>query len=266
MHETLGPRGGEPDATDSYQAVNPWSVASLVLGFLSVLALLHELLWVVPLLGVAASLWALRQISTYWPTYIGRTVALTGLGLSLLFAVAASTSWWIQRQMFAREAEVFALRWFDLLRHDDPLRAHQLTLAPRLRRPFDATLPDVYREEAPLRAELEAFVEQPAVRALLALGEGALVRLYETKQVHIGRTTDMATQVFAVTFEEAGERQSFFVDTLSQRTALPGMDAVHWQISSRRSRFAPLGSAVRPSTMPRWTSQTPRIANEPRCE
>lgn len=218
------------EAAPSYQAISPHAVGGLLLGLISVAAMFHVLLWFVPLLSIFICGWALRRIAVYWPTYTGRTAARVGLALAVFWGTAAPVSWWIQRESLVGDAERFAEGWFDLLRHDDPLRAHQLTLAPSARRPFDAALPNVYRDDPPLRAELEEFVAQPPVRALLALGEQAQVRLYRTDSVGGEASLQIVMQTYAITHGDSQARKSFFVTTVVTRAVLTRLDTAQWRI------------------------------------
>lgn len=238
------------EAAPSYQAISPQAVGGLLLGLISVAALFHVLFWFVPLLAVAMCGWALRRIAVYWPTYTGRTAALVGLALAVFWGTAAPVSWWIQRASLVEDAEQFAEGWFDLLRHDDPLRAHQLTLAPSARRPFDAALPNVYRDDPPLRAELEEFVAQPPVRALLALGEQAQVRLYHTDQVGGDASLQIVVQTYAISHGEPGARKTFFVSTVVTRAVLTRLDTAQWRIRISSLQDRPPELAGLPGDMP----------------
>ena len=82
-----------------YRAVAGQAVLGLIFGLLSPVALIDPMLWVVPLLGVFFSVWALRRINKYAPAMIGRKAALVALALSLLFAAAAPADWLIYRKM-----------------------------------------------------------------------------------------------------------------------------------------------------------------------
>jgi hypothetical protein len=124
--------------------------------------------------------------------------------------------------------------------HDQPLKAHQLTLSPRLRQPLGENLWGLYRNNARSRKELEAYVQRPLVRTLLALGPRPMVRFYETAgQIHDGNE-DLVDSVFAVTYEEEGETKSFFVDVQAYRTDL-GDGSAGWQILQTRGGVRPKG-------------------------
>src|SRR5687768_6560069 len=93
--DDLAPDSGE------YRVLSPWAIAGLVLGLASAVAFAHPVLWMVPILGLAASLLALRQISREAPEVSGRKAALWGLSLSVAFGSGAicdraATRWWIE--------------------------------------------------------------------------------------------------------------------------------------------------------------------------
>ena len=72
--------------TQDYVAVNSVSVAAMMLGIASALALLDRTLLIVPLAGVICAIVALRQIVHSGGTQTGRSLAWIGLVLCLLFA------------------------------------------------------------------------------------------------------------------------------------------------------------------------------------
>ncbi|HEV3138593.1 MAG TPA: hypothetical protein VGZ26_11830, partial [Pirellulales bacterium] len=75
------------DPERDYKVVERWAVGGLLLGFLSPLTLIAPILWLVPLLGLAANAVALRRIK-HDANLVGRTAALLGLALSIAFTIA----------------------------------------------------------------------------------------------------------------------------------------------------------------------------------
>src|SRR5689334_5841351 len=90
---TAAPRDSLPEHPDSdlieYRPVSGWCVAAVLLGLASILALIHPLLWSVPLAGVCVSLLALRRLDRSETKLLGRKAALVGLAFSLIYGVAA---------------------------------------------------------------------------------------------------------------------------------------------------------------------------------
>ena len=123
-----------------YRSVSKLAVAALVLGFLSLLALIDPLLWTVPVVAIVLCWLALRSIARSDFVLTGRWCALCGLGLAMMFGVAAPAKWIIYRQMIRQEARQFADEWWQHIKQDAPERAFQLTERPTMRQPRDETL------------------------------------------------------------------------------------------------------------------------------
>ena len=180
----------DPQDTElaAYRALPGQAVLSLILGLVAPLALVDPTLWTVPLLGVIFSRWALRRIRQNAPAMAGRSLALTGLALSLLFLAAGPTYWYAYREFLRNEARQFCALWFKYVAQDEPQKAFQLMVAPQDRQPLDDRLWDFYRRTPSSRKLLEGNVQTPVLRTLLALGPGAHVRFYRaTDQWREGR-------------------------------------------------------------------------------
>src|SRR5262245_54619161 len=129
---------GEPvDPEMDYRSVDRWCVAALVLGMLSSLALLDKPWWLVPVVGVATSGIALARLRAN-PERVGRGAALAGLGLSIIFAVAAVAQVGVNYVVLPPQARPVADQWLEFLRDDAPEKAYMLTVPADYRR-FDET-------------------------------------------------------------------------------------------------------------------------------
>jgi len=195
----------------AYRTLPGQAVLGLIFSLLSPLALVDPMLWTVPALGLIFSRWALVRIRKNPPAMTGRKMALTGLLLSLLFLAAAPTHWNASRWMIRREARQFCAQWFKFLAQDEPQKAFQLMMGPPERQPLDDRLWDYYRSRPDIRKSLEGNVASPLIRTLLALGPGALVRFYQIEAQRREKNADAVDLWYAVTYEEKGERKSFFV-------------------------------------------------------
>ncbi|MBN2578969.1 MAG: hypothetical protein JXB10_08255 [Pirellulales bacterium] len=228
-----------------YRTLSVSAVVGLVLGLLSPLALAAPLLWGFPLTGVLVSLWSLWRIRRQATIVTGRAVALWGLALSLVFAAAGPADWFVTRWRIEKEARQFAKLWFELLAREQPERAYQLTLSPKLRQPLDDRLWQYYRGAPEWRLKLEQFTE-PApkgesprlVRTLLALGESARVRYWGTLRHDHEGFLDSVLQRYAVTFEDAGGKKTFFAVLHLGRHHGPDADP-EWQILSASGEEKP---------------------------
>ncbi len=223
----------------AYRAFTGQAAVGLIFALLSPLALIDPLLWSMPALGLFFSLWALRRIKKNAPAMTGRGLALAGLTIALLFAVAAPTEWLVYRWRIRHEARQFSELWFQYLVHDEPQKAHQLTLPPLVRQPFDQ-LWAFYRNNPRPRQGLEGYVKSPLVRTLLALGPRAQVRFYDTADQKRLLDEDYVEQLYAVTYEDRGERKSFFV--LVRMTRPKRAEAkTGWRIVSAQGDVLPGG-------------------------
>jgi hypothetical protein len=224
----------------AYRVLTGQAVVGLIFGLLAPLALVDPVLWAVPAIGVFFSVWALRRIKRDAATLTGRKLAWAGLSLSLLFAVAAPTDWLVYRRIIRDEAQQFSALWFRYLTHDEPQKAHQLTIAPQYRQPLDDHLWAFYRNTPRPRQSLEGYVNLPVVRTLLALGPRAVVRFYDTAGQSQEGNEDAVALLYAVTYEEEGEKKSFFVAVESHRTKLADGSA-GWHIVQADGGVKPPG-------------------------
>jgi hypothetical protein len=238
-----------PDGSDAeiaqYRALSGLAVAGLVLGLLSPLWMIDPLLWLLPVppLGILLSALALRQIRLAAPVLVGRRAALVGLLLSVFFGAAAPANWLCYRWAIRREARQFAHQWFDLLAHDRPQQAYQLTQPPKYRPLLGGnTLQGLYRAGSPARKALDDYVSRQLIRTLLALGERAQVRYYQTDGfTHTGQK-DVIFQTYAVTYHDptSGEKKTFFVSLHMERVKLDTGRA-GWQLMRTEDGFKPEG-------------------------
>ena len=224
-----------------YRALAGQAVAATLLGLLAPLAMIDPILWAVPALGFWCGIWALRRIKKSAPALIGRKGALLGLVLSTIFLAAAPTDWLVYRKVVRDEARQFADLWFQYLLADQPQMAHQLTVAAQIRQPMNDSLWGVYRNNPKLRQQLEGYVGQPLVRTLLALGPKAQVRFYQTAgQAHGDADNDAVELLYAVSYDEGGERKSFFVGVDAARMKL-ATGGAGWRVTNASGGVRPEG-------------------------
>jgi hypothetical protein len=200
-----------------YRALASQAVVGLIFGLLAPLALIAPALWAMPAIGVFFSGWALRRIKRDPAALTGRKLAWVGLSLSLLFAVAVPTDSLVYRRIVRDEARQFSALWFRYLTHDEPQKAHQLTVPPQDRQPLDDHLWAFYRNSPHSHLSLESYVKSPLVRTLLALGPRAVVRFYAVAGQSHEENDDLVELLYAVTYEEEGEKKSFFVSVAALR-------------------------------------------------
>lgn len=224
-----------------YQAISGLAVGGLIVALVAPVALAHPLLWVVPLAGVLLCLLALRQIASNAPALIGRKAAVVGLIVSVLCGVAAPSEWLAYGRLIDAEGRQFALdSWFEFLRKNEPHKAYQLAKPPEARLPLDERLWDHYSTGSELqREELLNYVRQPEIQSLLALGDHTRVRYYDTESRYRAQGDGVVEQVYAVTYQEAGQRKSFFVRLTLKRHHVASTGRAYWQVDNHEAGIRP---------------------------
>ncbi len=199
------------DEIAKYRAMSVLAIAALLLGLASPAAVLVPLLWAVPICGAIVSAAALWRIARN-PFLTGRRLALCGLWLSVVFAVAGPTDWLVYRRLVRNEARRFAAVWFDDLQHGQPQKAYQLALHPSRRQPRNDKLWAFYRDNPRWKKEIEVYVQTPLQRALLALGPKAKVRYYGCGGQAASEDAEIVDLVYAITYEDPEGEKTFFAN------------------------------------------------------
>lgn len=223
-----------------YHPLSKLAVAGLIFGLAAPAAIVDPTLWALPPLGAALNGLALWHVARNAPVLLGRRAALAGLMLSILFGTAAPTHWFGYRWMLRREARQFAEAWFELVRRGEPHKAYQLTIMPTYRQPLDENLWSLYRESPHWRGELESYVSTDLIRGLLTLGQQARVRYYDTEAFRREQGQPIVYLWYAVTYDDAGEKKTFFVNLKLQRVKLPNGRA-NWRLARTASGGVPQG-------------------------
>jgi hypothetical protein len=157
-------------------------------GLASALALVHPIMWFVPVLGAVISAFGIRATKIGDPPPTGRTMAVIGLALSMIFAGWAPTHYVVRRARIEREAKDFGQHWFEMVQQQRTKELHQLNRVPSQRRAAGVSLEDAYNtkpeehgvtgDEAILmslemspESMLEKFVNEEPLKDLLAAAE-----------------------------------------------------------------------------------------------
>jgi len=248
-------RSSQPAFTESsldaevaqYRPFCGLAVVAAAIGVLSALALLAPLFWFLPVLGVVLSAAALHRIAAADPVPVGRTAALAGLGLSLLFAVSAPTDFYYYRWHLRDEASRFGLLWLDLLTTGQPEKACQVMQPAELRQPLDDKLWAHYPSGSEEREMLEGFVARRAVHALLLLRDRATVRYFDTDKQWTRSERDYIAQSFAVTYvSPEGEKETFFVRLTMERSRGDRTRRGFWRVVRSEDDILPVALGGKP--------------------
>jgi len=114
-----------------------------------------------------------------------------------------------------------------------------LTIHPQYRQPLDERLWAFYGEGPRWKAKLEDYVAEPLIRTLLELGKDAQVRYYATIGQRFDGQVDELAQIYAVTYDNAEAKKTFFVALELHRRRLETGQA-NWQIVSAKSCARPV--------------------------
>ena len=222
-----------------YHAMSPAAVGSLVLGLLSPLALVGSLLWILPAVGIALAVIALRAIRRSKGDVTGARAAYAGMALCTIFAAAGPVKAAYTTHYLAAASRPIVEGWFDFLRKGEPHKALQLTMPPAQRRVLNDLLWNYYSGSKETRGELEKFVASSVPRFLLEHGDKCQVRFYEINRVTPGPSSDTIELVYVVTYPDAaGQKKSFFVLFTVERRPLQSGE-ISWRIVNNIGGFRP---------------------------
>ena len=159
---------------DDYRPVSTLAVLSLIAGCSSVLALINQILWVVPLLAVGLSIAAIRDTSVQGSQKSGRGIALIGLALSVGFGVQSFAVFSGNTMIDRGRARETVSRWHRVIRAGDWDMAYGFC-APGIVPLGEAYLKDKNHDEhqhdgadSRKQSQIKVLQEIPAIRALAA--------------------------------------------------------------------------------------------------
>ena len=109
--------GGEAKGiADEYRPISTLAVLALVAGCCSVLALISQVLWVIPILAAGLSIAAIRDTSVGSSHKVGRGIALIGLALSVGFGLQSFSTFLVNGWIDQSRARETVLRWHQAIR------------------------------------------------------------------------------------------------------------------------------------------------------
>jgi hypothetical protein len=217
-----------------YRAVSKLAAAALCSSALSLLAMVDLVFSIFAIFGALLAILALLRIRRNPSSIYGRRIALAALGFSIAFAAAAWSNSIAHRWMMEREGRKFVDMWFGFLAANEPQKAHQLMIDPRLRWPLDEHLGEFYRQNAHWREELDYFTSagNPSqsdrlVPLLLASGANVETRFFRSEPQDPIIQTDSISLVYRVTCGN-GDTKSFFARFHLKRQRLENGKAQWW--------------------------------------
>jgi hypothetical protein len=215
-----------------YRGVSVTAVLALILGVASILALVHPLLWVVPPVAVVVALIAIRAIDAPDSNLTGRSLALVGLAIALVFGLWAPSRAITRQAKLFSQARVYADEWFELVRAGKLHEAHQLTLAPIERQKPGASLEAAYSASANLeKMNKDFWNDTPLMRDISSLkdqaryeyagGEGISPKEFVTEHIALN---------YVMRYTESGNEFAVPIRIALDRSATAEQNKYTWRI------------------------------------
>ena len=187
------------------------AVAAAVFGVLSLASAIHPSFFILPVLGVAFAVVALRDLATPDSIKIGRLAAVVGLALSLFFGVVGLTRSLATTWIANRRAEKVAAGWVDAILEGKILDAHaMLILLQRENLPGEAE-GDVSTGLFDSQAIEAAYRRRPEVAAILTCGGAKRQAAALLEYVPDSKERE-EVWVVRVTIAPCGSRESLALD------------------------------------------------------
>lgn len=230
------------DATElpDYRPLCVPAAVGLVLGALSFLALLHPVMLFLPVLAIGVNVYALVLLARS-DRMAGRTAAVCGLCLALIFGVAEPLRVYTYHWLAFRDASQFGRQWIQAIQDGQIYLAHQMSTMPSDRKLPGEDLPELYAKTDSLRTELEDYLKAPAIATLRSLGSRATVRHYQTEGVATDGRHDRVEEVYAVTYEEDGRPKTFFIKLDLWRNLKSETGPRLWRVQGPDGAYRPKG-------------------------
>jgi hypothetical protein len=168
----------DPEQTTGYRSLSVPAVIGLLLGLASPLCFGAPLLYVIPIAGVAISVFALLRIGASDGALAGWWAAAAGLALSTAMLVAPVAREYVLSRERTAQATAFATNWLDMIISGQAERAFKLT-NDSLRGPAPPADPALKAEKP--ADPFDTFRENAVVKALLGAGAYAQVRLVDVE-------------------------------------------------------------------------------------
>lgn len=213
-----------------YRPLSGLALVALVVALLSLLAWMNEWTWVFAPLGILLAAVALRRIAASDPPMLGRRLAVLALGLSLFNAVGVASNGYVHRYRVDQEARQFAEYWFSLQ------LAGKTAEAVHFVKTADVPTSPQGAPGKTLRVDmktqlLETYCQGKEIQALLALGDRAQVRYFDTEWQERSQWGDAVKQTYAVTYDQEGTKTSFFIALTMDRRLIAEEHCAQWKIT-----------------------------------
>ena len=248
-------RPTDSETLPEYQPLSRLSLASLLAALLSPIALVHPLLWIVPVIAALLAILALRTIKRFEGELRGSGLARTALVASLLFGSWAFVWNMSYQYLVGRQACHYSQAWLELIKNGRLYEAHQLSMSLTARVPPQDSLEETYKKAtapaarskaennltlddseparmrmAELSASYESFINGPPMDQLLKLKsdwQAEFAGNLATRR--IDGYKDEVDQKYTIRYRENEENKSLDAILTVERERVG--DRANWRVS-----------------------------------
>ena len=197
-NSTSSMRVASDDDLGLYRSLSTFSVLSLILGLLSILAFAPTdlFLWVIPPAAIGTGLIALRQIASAPEVWAGSRLAQLGIALAVLCGGMAWGAKFYTSSRIARHGRAIADRFMDKFKKGEFEAAYWLTLVREQRRTFEGkTIDDL---PAQVLERYGAFRSELETHAATFVGSDVTVEFEGVESIATDRRTEYASFVYRI--------------------------------------------------------------------
>lgn len=242
--------GAETPELEDYRPISPLVVGACVTALVSFVAVVHPVLWVVPVVAAALSIGAIVRVSAPQSRYSGRPAAVIALGIAMLSGTYAPARTLSYERALGTRAQEKTEAWISLIQKGRLQEAHQFTkdLGDRFQGPgslashYDRVPPDsssaggegeideMQLMGPPPGEELNQFAENSAIVKLLEFGEQTEIELLRNVEIHESLGDATITQRYRARGVHEGRPQS--IEFLIRATRREGEKRAHWKVGN----------------------------------
>ena len=223
----------DTDEILEYRSVSKTAIVTLVLGGASCLALAHPLMWCLPGVTLLVGAFALRatthrQDGQVQGTMGGRTAAVVGMCLAIVFGVAAFSRWSTERYLITKQSCQIAELWIQNIQSGDLPLALEWTHSYLYRRPDGVSLAQYYAEDDDAKKTFRNFSERAEIKKLIEFGPAAELQFVRREEYFQPNYSKQCTLRYRIT---AKDKPSFELLVVVSRVNNPEeMQQPHWQV------------------------------------
>ena len=233
--DALPPANVNGDESD-YRRVNPWALAALATGLLSVLAFIGPILWIVPAAAIVFGVLALRAIHSQPESFTGRKTALAGMAIATVLLSSLMAHNYVHSSAVTGLGGGYGVRWLQMLGEKRFAEAYQLRQSHQSRPSEGTNLTDLYTS-GPIKEFFEAFIREELPKRLSEMGGDAKITFlsspYMTRE---SMTIDVVGLRYRID-SKSGSSKPFVAELELAREFFSGTNEGRWHV--RRAVLVP---------------------------